>query len=346
MSNRSVTPPSGIRRTLLWAAIPLLWVAAVVTVEIGARLAGARPREAVAMLGTPLTTVDPVLGWRPIPGRYQIGPFAIGARAATVTVGPDGTRATGGGPRDGRPPLVFLGCSFTLGWAVGDDETFAWRVQSLRPDLAVENHGVGGYGTTQSLLLLEELLGQGARPALVLYGDIGHERRNVAAPSWLLALRSNQAAVATPYATLDAAGGLARHPPEGYPALPLDTRLAAVTLLEDALARRRPYADAGDPHRVTELLVQEMADRAGRAEVGFSLVILSLPEEERAARLAFARAHGIDVIDCHLTIGPELMVPGEGHPNAEAHRRWGDCIAAALAEPSRVPRRAARSAPE
>ena len=40
----------------------------------------------------------------------------------------------------------------------------------------------------------------------------------------------------------------------------------------------------------------------------------------------------VDVIDaCHLDIGPELQVPGEGHPNAAAHARWAGCLAGVLA---------------
>lgn len=325
------------RRAWLWLAIPGLWLLAVAAVEVGARLLGARPRPPVITPGQPITRPDPVLGWRLIPGHYRIGPFALGARAVDLTIGPDGARVSAAAGPTVDPTVLLLGCSFTLGWAVADDQTYAWRLQTLRPDLRVLNHGVGGYGTTQALLLLDELLAAGQRPARVLYGDIGHERRNVAAPGWLLALRSNTAARATPYATLGPHGALSLHPPEAYPAVPMDERLAVAALLEDALARFRPYAGAGDPRRITELLIAEMAERGRRAGVPFSLVLLSLGDDDHAARLAFARAHGIDVIDCNLRLTPDLAVPGEGHPNAAAHGRWGDCIAAALAEPDRLP---------
>jgi hypothetical protein len=279
---------------------------------------------------------DPVRGWRPMAGHYELGPYVAGGETVGVTIGADGARVSGTSVLGGRPPVVLVGCSFTMGWAVADDETWAWRLQARRPDLEVVNRGVAGYGTFQSLLVLEELLrDQGQRPARVFYGFIDHSLRNVAAGVWLAMLAPTAGTVATPYCTLTANDRLERHPPQAYPSLPLHQYLASVTLLEQAWLQWRVDSRHLMALRVTELLVSEMAALCRAAGVPFSLVILTLDRRALHTYSTYAREQGIDIIDCNQRPGPGLYVPGEGHPNGVVHQRWGDCVAAALAEPSR-----------
>jgi len=224
-----------------------------------------------------------------------------------------------------------------MGWAVSDDQTWAWRLQELRPDLEVVNHGVGGYGTLQSSMLLDEVLRreERERPGRVLYGFIDHAGRNIASPLWLWALSFNTRAAATPYCTLTPEGRLERHPPEAYPSFPFHEQLALVALLEKSWLDWRARPRAGMGPAVTQRLISEMAERCRAAGVGFSLVMLHLPDAKKAVYAAYARDHGIDVIDCNQ---PRYdPVPWDPHPNAAAHHRWGDCIAAALAAPGRLP---------
>ena len=237
-----------------------------------------------------------------------------------------------------RPLIILLGCSMTMGQAVSDDETFAWHLQAHRPDVEVQNYGHSGYGTVQSLLLLEQLLATGKRPAWVLYGDIGHEPRNVAAPYWLKMIGTKSSTpVEIPYATLAANGQVMRHPPIGWPSVPLHKYLASAVVLERAWSEVRPMPTEEVARWITEGLIEEMAATARAHGARFSDVLLELPDSTAWARRRFARDHDVDVIDCRETIYPEDKVPGEGHPNASVHRRWGDCIAAAMAD--RLPRR-------
>ena len=61
---------------------------------------------------------------------------------------------------------MVLGCSFVQGWALSDEETFAWKLQERFVRARVLNFGTAGYGTTQSLLALERYLEEpGARMA-------------------------------------------------------------------------------------------------------------------------------------------------------------------------------------
>ena len=327
------------RRILLTTAtVAVGLLVGLALVEAGARALGHQPRRPMDKPEPPIHVPDPELGWKQVPGHYLFGPYMPDAPPVRVTIRPDGSRETGAGDAAGRPEVVLVGCSFTMGWAVSDDETWAWRVQELRPDLEVVNRGVGGYGTLQSLMVIEQLIGHdGRRPARVLYGFIDHGARNVAAATWLWALSFNQHTIATPYCTLSADNQLERHPPEAYPSLPLHEYLASVTLLEGKLLEHQVNGRWKMAVPVTRLLLQEMADECRAAGVGFSLVLLHVPPQVKEAYERFARDHQIDVIDCNRALTVADIVPGEVHPNAQVHRQWGDCIAAALAEPARLP---------
>jgi hypothetical protein len=127
---------------------------------------------------------DPVLGWKTRPGQYTIAGPAN--QPLTVTFGPNGIRADEVEPRRGRPRIVLIGCSITEGQWLSDPETYAWKLQARYPWIDVQNYGVAGYGTYQSLLLLEKILAEPDPPKIVLYGFIeAHINRNVAPADWI-----------------------------------------------------------------------------------------------------------------------------------------------------------------
>jgi hypothetical protein len=76
-------------------------------------------------------------------------------------------------------------------------------LQGKHPEVAIRNYGTGGYGTYQSLLVLERLFAnpRSSRPEWVLYRFIEHhEIRYVAGPQWtrLLASTSSRGRVNLP----------------------------------------------------------------------------------------------------------------------------------------------------
>src|SRR5262249_26983685 len=56
----------------------------------------------------------------------------------------------------GERRVVVLGDSFTFGENVGDEQTYAFRLERLLEGASVLNFGVHGYGTDQQYLLLKE----------------------------------------------------------------------------------------------------------------------------------------------------------------------------------------------
>ena len=170
-------------------------LAALVIAETALRSSGHEPwKDLDGHLDMPrMHEPDPDLGWRSKEGRYVFGTTPI-----HMTFWPDHARATAAAPVRADAAIVVLGCSFVEGWALSDEETFAWKLQERFVHARVLNFGTAGYGTTQSLLALERYLEEQKRtqgaaaargPLLVVYGFSDfHTGRNIAEASWLRSL--------------------------------------------------------------------------------------------------------------------------------------------------------------
>jgi len=83
---------------------------------------------------------------------------------------------------------------------------------------------------------------------------------------------------------------------------------------------------------VTRLLIAQMADLCRAHGIRFSVVMLRIHPTRQGALIPFARARGIDVIECQDNLLPGDTVPGEfAHPNGRAHAAYARCVADALA---------------
>lgn len=325
-----------MRRRVWSAALATLFGIALAcgVAEIAVRLTGRLPWRYVSV--DPripvLNDFDPELGWKPKPGAYVIPPFTAGAKSTHITIQPDRSRATGT-PGDRARELLLVGCSFTFGWGVNDQDSFAWKLQEQLPRYEVSNHGVGGYGTYQSLLTLERLLADGPPPARVLYGYMqGHEFRNVAHPVWTFSLTkyARQRMVEVPFCTVDGDGHLHRQAPERYPEWPLQGHSALVNFLEESYMRRKVPERTAQAQAVTDQLLLEMAELCRRHGVKFGMLLLLADDAMRDHYVRLLREHDVELIDCARPLTPDKKVPGDGHPNELLHAEWADCIAAAL----------------
>lgn len=327
---------SGKRLIFSAVATALTGALALGGAELIVRLSGHRPwRYLGADAKEPtISEPDPELGWRLKAGDYIIPPYAPASPSVYMTVLDGGRRATGPAPPQAVATIAFIGCSFTQGWAISDEETFAWRVQERFPSLQVLNLGVGGYGTYQSLLALERLLAApDPQPQAVLYGFIQqHEVRNVAPPGWLrhLAMYSKRGMVAVPYCTLDDDGRLVRHPPERHPQWPLREQFAALTLLQETHARLRGKARSTQARAVTQQLMLEMQRLCARHGIRFTVVFLQASPHAKRQYSEFLAQEGIHFFDCEYPFSPDMKVRGEGHPNGQMNALWASCLAAQL----------------
>jgi len=201
------------------------------------------------------------------------------------------------------------------------------------PFFQVLNYGTPGYGSYQSLLLLERELPHLARPKFVLYGFIEHhEVRNVALGSWLegLSLFSRRSYVAVPFATFDPQKGLIRHPPDHYVSLPFRESFAVIPLVARAYMNVKTKQRSLQKRLVTEQILLQMNRVSKSRDATFVVVLLGLNDEAREYYMKFLRVNQIHAIDCVYNLTDELKVPGEGHPNGKMNALWTECIAASL----------------
>jgi hypothetical protein len=277
-----------------------------------------------------------VLGWRSKIGRHVVTSSDPRAKRTHVTILPDGSRSTGTGSDAPLPVVAFIGASFTEGWGLSDEETYLWKLQQLYPSLRILNFARGGYATYQSLLVLEQLLAGSDLPDLVVYPlNQIHEKRNVGDPLFLKRIsKSNlEGVVRVPYCTLDDDSTLRRHPPERYPAWPLRDRLALVPYLEDVYAELKAGDRALQMREVTKRLVVEMSELSRSKGVPFLVAIIHLDNRAQNEYRPLLEQEGIDYVSCNASpLARDMLIPGDGHPNAAMNTIWADCFERVLAD--------------
>ena len=274
---------------------------------------------------------DKDLGWRNKAGSVVWpGQGEDGGKDIRMTFWADGLRATASAPDLDRPHVVVIGCSYTQGWAVTDQETYPWQLQAEFPSHAFLNYGTSGYGTYQSLLALERHFAAGHdAPAVVIYGFIDyHEERNVAPAGWLkaLATASRAGTLSVPFATIGADGTLERHRLDRANSWPLRSHLASMALLEDRVLELRTRGRLEQRREVTDRLLLEL-QRVTRDHGSRLLVaILESRDEPKAHVTAFTAREGIEAVDCTVPNQELLQVPGYSHPDRRINAHWARCI--------------------
>ena len=115
---------------------------------------------------------DPVYGWSPRPD-YQSQDIRINSQGIRA----DRDYALEKDPQ--RLRVLFVGDSFTWGEDVGNDDTFAARLEKFNPTVESLNLGVHGFGTDQQLIRLRRD-GLPYQPDVVILGFYeGNLNRNV-----------------------------------------------------------------------------------------------------------------------------------------------------------------------
>jgi hypothetical protein len=106
-----------------------------------------------------LARFDPDLGWSFVPGRSVTQRFD--GRSVPFHADANGIRVPWPGfvLDPGKPTVLFVGCSFTMGYGLAWEESFVGRF-AARPGLPyqVVNLGVPAYGSDQALIALERFL--------------------------------------------------------------------------------------------------------------------------------------------------------------------------------------------
>lgn len=254
---------------------------------------------------------DPRFGWSLLPssqGWHVTKMFQV-----RYTIDAEGSRVTPD-PATPRGEILTLGCSYTFGHGVEDDEVYVARLAAGPwADYKVINRAALGWGTVHALLALEDELAR-RRPKLVLYGWIAAQaRRNYLRKAWLEQLDIYDAR--SPYVEL------------------VGDRLIPRGLVgpDDGL-ENAPEVRAQEV-RVTLRMVREM-DRLCR-EAGVPWVVLLLPDVrleifETAVNAALLKAleeHDIPYLD--LRDAASGFFAEDPHPIPSWHAAIAEAIASA-----------------
>lgn len=335
-------PARRSRRRILIAAILLgTLIAGLSVAEFAVRRQGDVPYAPndvpdIIEPGGRLFTPHPRLGYAHLPGDYLI---TLGDgfqfRVSNDEAGLRRTCPKGAEAQHGeRGEIWILGCSFTFGWSINDEETFPWRLQEFLPDYRVMNHGTNGYGTIHGLIQLEDAIAAGEQPevAVIAYGSfhddrntfVRHRRKGVNA--W-----KKFGPLIQPYGSLDANGELViEMAGTEYAEWPLQRQSALVHRLE------RAYNDweseRANSHEVSKAIVKRMHELAEAN--GIELVLLGMVRTpETTDMVEYAKSLGMQTADVslHLRKNKHLRnLPHDGHPNGAANELFATKIAGFL----------------
>lgn len=282
----------------------------------------------------------------PAPQVFEFKPNATGVFPGSVDptrTFPYRTNAHGLRDRDrpekkpGTTRVLVIGDSYTFGYAVAEEEAYPQVAERLlkergHPDIDVLNAGIPDYNSRQERVLLERLMPVYQPDAVVLSYVMNDAEPSSALPpppdetyrhanSWFLA---------------ELAEVSNRHL---FKRRVLETNKDTVST-----AYLDGFAEESHKWRDSRQAIREMRDLCAAARIPFMVFILPDFTQEFDDRYGLQKIHDavaswgreldVPVFDLLDTFRGEdhqtLLVPWDGHPNAEAHRRLGEFLVARI----------------
>ena len=280
---------------------------------------------------------DTVLGWISTEDSYKFSPAHPKGEIFKLNIIKDGTRKTFSNNKNITDEILIIGGSFVMGWGVNDNETFSSKMDKKFSNIKVYNYGHGGYGTIQSLLLLEKEIANAKSAKIVVYGLIEHhEYRNAARTQWLrtLSTYSKSGAVETPYGYIGENNKLIIKPPIGYLNFRYKEKSSLITLVEKAYAKNmsndefpRDSIRKKQQKNITQQAIIKMKEISNNHNAHF--VILSLDWNNSYTKNQyeiFFKKNNILFVDCSIPLIDEMVLLGDYHPSKKAHSYYGECL--------------------
>jgi len=150
------TPPKRLLEVLGKLALSLLVTLLLLVIAEGTAsfiwLARDLDESGVTLAEHRHTRFDPLLGWINEPSVSIPDMYGPGLPLHINSQGFRATRDYSTEVPNGRLRILCSGDSFTLGYGVGDQQTWASQLEQLEPKLETVNMGQGGYGVDQAYL--------------------------------------------------------------------------------------------------------------------------------------------------------------------------------------------------
>lgn len=280
--------------------------------------------------GGRLYAKHPSLGYVHLPGQYRI--TLNHSYTFRATYGDDGLRITHPSTDASlatsldKDEIWIFGCSFTDGWSLNDEETYAWVLQEKLPAYEVRNFGVDGYGNLQALIQLQEALASKRKPprvAVVTYASF-HDQRNTFLRSWRkISVPYNKlVSPFQPYARLGANQQLQFFVgPVEYAEFPLMRRSAFAHFIE---TRYNLWEDSFyQSNRVSRAVIRELAELCRRNNI--TLVVAGIYNDATTQDvLRYCESEGwlATDISVDLRATENMNLPYDSHPSPLANQRY------------------------
>ena len=320
--------PGRVVRALLTAGGTLLVLLAAG--EIALRLLHLPFAEKWAHLEVRLSRFDEELGWvyRPdqtvMQGKIPVHLDSIGARVGAAGYEHDTE----------RPAVLFVGGSFTFGHGLPYEQSFTGRL-AARDDLPFEavNLGVQAYGTDQALLRLKRHFHRYDTRVVVYTFVAAHILRNSNHDRRLLYPQARFIGTKPMFGLRSDSTLRLEHEPVLYEDLSYSRLWAYARMV---WLRRGPP----DTPELTRALIREMKDFTEANGAEFLVVNWVQDTPMSAAYRDIRPLEGMDLVVIDPSVGAppdwnDWKFPRDGHPDARAHQRVAELLAAELR--TRVP---------
>ncbi len=235
--------------------------------------------------------------------------------------------------------IYFLGCSYTYGMGVNDNENLPALIQKELPNSKVKNFGVPGFGTIQSYLQLQKMIVENDIPNIIIlnYADF-HDMRNALTPFYRenlkIGFERSSAEVKEimqssriPF-VLEKNGEFSIEYCEWndlYKHWPLRSYLASVNYLQSQSDLRKDNAIA--KKEITFFLAQQMQQLCKENNIEFIITGITKSEDTKATLKEFEKM-GIETIDIAVDLNLKKYnnMPYDSHPNKLTHSIWAERI--------------------
>ena len=276
---------------------------------------------------------DHLLVWENIPNMIQDDQGELNV-SGQENVDSKKRRYIGNDVNNPSKKLLFLGCSYTFGLEISDEDTFVYKLSRTFSDWQFDNNGVSGYGTHQCRLLMEKLLSEHEpqKYDCVFYAFMNDHPHRVAYEYSYITDREDKDVGILPYADFSWNGKVNYH---GLDVMfvPGADKFRSCSFINSLYSSVKSIRAQSPENRsaIFNAVLDDMLQVAKKYDVDLSVLILDDSEYSINQEII---NKGLNVYDIKLAelFNPEYHVDSslEKHPNGLANDYWAEKISEIL----------------
>jgi hypothetical protein len=304
--------------------------------EVILRLFGREPYnleviDTVAKPGGKLFQPDSLLGYKHLPGKFEItirNKLVFEATHSTMTTNRITKRVSDTSFGKSKNEIWIFGGSSSYGWGINDDQTYAWLLQSYFKELEIVNFSVNGFGPLHSLIQFKEAIkkNKNVKAAIFAYGSY-QDRRSTASRGrrkFFVGPWNKFGNYKQPVAEILDDGRLSHHLELlNYTELPLMRYSALVHTIEKAIIKIENKII--DINGLSKKIIEEFNREATKNNVDF-LVAGIWNDELTLNFINWCKTQNISSLDMSVNLLEEGYSnrPYDEHPSSKAHSVYAE----------------------